>query len=74
MTPAQLKRFYYEHRPDGHFFDRETMKFFGDTMCNFSVTDGNEVWILSRKKPTKHRKAGAFATFNKTTCQVARIL
>ena len=73
MTPAELKRQYIEHNQEGHFFDRATMKFFGDTMRNFSVTNGDNVWILARKKPTKHRKAGAFATFDKTTFKVSII-
>ena len=37
MTPSQLK---YEVEVAGHgrhFFDRKTMKFFGDTMSNYGV-------------------------------------
>ena len=37
MTPSQLK---YEVEAAGHerhFFDRSTMKFFGDTMSNYGV-------------------------------------
>ena len=37
MTPSELKALYYRGNPDGHFFDRKTMTFFGDTMRNFGV-------------------------------------
>ena len=39
MTPSQLK---YEVEAAGHerhFFDRKTMKFFGDTMKNYGVRE-----------------------------------
>ena len=39
MTPSQLK---YEVEAAGHephFFDRRTMKFFGDTMKNYGVRE-----------------------------------
>ena len=39
MTPSQLK---YEVESAGHerhFFDRKTMKFFGDTMKNYGVRE-----------------------------------
>ena len=58
MTPSQLK---YEVEAAGHerhFFDRKTMKFFGDTMRNYGVrkteNDGVTVWELYRKMPVKH--------------------
>ena len=31
-TVYDLKRAYYEHHPDGHFFDRKTLAFFGESM------------------------------------------
>ena len=37
MTPSDLK---YEHElrhPESYFFDRKTMRFFGDTMRNYGV-------------------------------------
>ena len=48
-----------------HYFDRETMKFFGDTMANYAVsskpvevethTRGKVLcWELRRKRPVKH--------------------
>lgn len=57
-TPSELKSFYEEYNPRGHFFDRDTMKFFGDTMRNFGLRetkiDGRMVYELFRKKPVKH--------------------
>jgi hypothetical protein len=35
MTPTDLKYNVLRRDPDSHFFDRKTMKFFGDTMANF---------------------------------------
>ena len=39
MNATQLKELYYQHNPSGHFFDHETMKFFGDTMKNYGVCE-----------------------------------
>lgn len=73
MTPSELKYHYQQAFPDHHFFDTKTMRFFGDTMSNFSVSkveiDGEWLWCLSRKNPTKHAKAGAFAWFDCETYQ-----
>ena len=66
MTSSELKYLYEEANPTGHFFDRKTMKFFGDTMKNFGVTkvklksksypglDLVDGYVLYRKKPVKH--------------------
>lgn len=63
MTPSQLKARYQQADPDGHYFDRETMRFFGDRMSNYgvraaTVTDytgqTREVWELYRKHAVKH--------------------
>ena len=58
MTPSQLKAAYKSARPDGHFFDRATMKAFGDTMSNFGcrqIKCAGEVvaYELYRKRPVK---------------------
>lgn len=56
MTPSDIK---YYYREDGHFFDRQTMKFFGDTMSNFGAyTDDKGERILYRKKAVKHGLIG----------------
>ena len=58
MTPSELKTSILAHDPDSHFFDRKTMKFFGDTMRNYGVRkteiDGVAVWELYRKMLVKH--------------------
>ena len=65
MTPSELKANILVHDPDSRFFDRKTMKFFGDTMRNYGVRkteiDGVAVWELFRKRPVKHgRQNSAF--------------
>lgn len=61
MTPSDLKM--HVENTGSHFFTRETMSFFGDTMNNYGVrsatiidTSGREVecWELWRKKPVKY--------------------
>lgn len=61
MTPSELK--YKIENTESHFFDRKTIKFFGDTMRNYGCcknvvdtpTQKNvPVWELYRKKPVKH--------------------
>ncbi len=60
MTPSELKAKVEE--TGSHFFNRKTMKFFGDTMRNFAVSgpmeiethDGKRVaYQLRRRKPVK---------------------
>lgn len=62
MTPSELKAHVEEKYP--RFFDRKTMRFFGDTMQNYGVrktvilSNRNEqvtVWELYRKHPVKYR-------------------
>ena len=58
MTPSELK-YHIESRDEtSHFFNRKTMKFFGDTMANFGVRsaerNGVAVWELYRKRPVKN--------------------
>ena len=53
MTASELK-YRVEQGKDRFFFTRDTMKFFGDTMRNYGVRDGGEVWELYRKHPVKH--------------------
>lgn len=65
MNASELKYHYQAHNPDGHFFDRKTMRFFGDTMRNFGVRSkpvkirrhsGDLVtcYELYRRRPVKH--------------------
>lgn len=43
-TSSQLKSLHLEAQPDSKYFDRDTMKFFGDTMSNLKVS---KVWALT---------------------------
>lgn len=52
MTPSELKAKYQQVNPDGHFFDRDTMRSFGDTMKNYGVRSCGNEWELYRKKET----------------------
>jgi hypothetical protein len=80
MTVSSLKYLYERNNPGGHFFDRDTMRFFGDTMRNFGVRDGGqvdtltteginkgvEVWELYRKRPVKCGLHGHCSYFSKS--------
>lgn len=75
MTSSELKYRVQKADSESHFFDRDTMKFFGDTMKNYSVRparikryDGTEtnVWELYRKRPVKHGLRSS-AYFDKET-------
>ena len=37
MTVYELKEQYYRKHPNGHFFDRQTLKFFGETLSTMHV-------------------------------------
>ena len=64
MTASELKRQYQAHGND-YFFDRSSMKFFGDTMSNYYVPaatvnietysgDVHTCYELQRRRPVKH--------------------
>ena len=67
MTASELK-YLYQQNDGGHFFDRETMRFFGDTMSNYGVRNVKvfdkypdindaepfEALELYRRRPVKH--------------------
>jgi hypothetical protein len=74
-TPSDLKYYVEEAGRDPHFFDRETMRFFGDTMKNYAVRQPREIhtrtgekvlaYELMRKKPVKFgKKSSAFFDAN----------
>lgn len=65
MNASTLKHLYQTHNPDGHYFERSTMRFFGDTMSNYAVSSQTvkvrthsgeivECYVLRRKHPVKH--------------------
>ena len=79
MTPSELKYNVLEHNPESHFFDRETMKCFGDTMRNYGVSgtciqirDGQavEVWELYRKRAVKSGLQRSAFFDKETFCRV----
>ena len=43
MTVYELKKKYYEHNPDGHFFDRDTLRFFGERLSEMKVDTGYHI-------------------------------
>lgn len=60
MDQYKLKRMYQEKNPNGHFFDRKTLKFFGERMRDMyvyktpeSITtpsgDVHECWRLRKR-------------------------
>jgi hypothetical protein len=78
MTASGLKYLYERNNPEGHFFDRAAMRFFGDTMRNFGVRDAGEVktvtvngvesvevWELYRKRPVECGLHGFCRYFSK---------
>lgn len=63
MTSSELKYLVEQARQEPHFFDRKTMKFFGDRMSNYGVREtvidtysekNVPVYELYRRKPVKH--------------------
>ena len=81
MTAHELKRLYESNDPDGRFFSRENMRFFNDTMGNFSVKDGGkvkhrgkhvEVWALCRRKPVNGGLHGFVAYFRKDSGKIVQ--
>lgn len=65
MTSSELKYQYEANNPNGFFFTRDTMKFFGDTMRNYGVIDHGDRYELHRKQPVKHGlTSSAFFTKN----------
>jgi hypothetical protein len=76
MTASELKSLYERNNPEGHYFERSTMRFFGDTMRNYYVVDAGEVetygsdekipaWALCRRRPVKGGFVGLCAHFAK---------
>ena len=64
MTKSELKR--NVTATGSHYFDRSSMKFFGDTMANYGVRDAGDCWELHRKRPVK-RGLNSSTYFDKVT-------
>jgi hypothetical protein len=76
MKASEVKKMYEFKNPNGYFFTRNNMSFFGDTMANFGVADYDEnSWHLYRKKTTS--KSGNYVgsgwLFDKKTFKVTPI-
>jgi len=84
-TASDLRMFYEENNPDGHFFDRQTMKCFGDTMRNYGICrvtvrhkdTGEEIQAIElyRRRPVRHGRQGSryFDEFGRELARVERI-
>ena len=68
MTASRLKMEVEAAGHSPHFFTRETMRFFGDTMRNYGVRGPVEIetwsgaakcWELYRRRPVKHNQTGS---------------
>lgn len=53
MTVSELKTNVERSNPMSVFFTRNNMKFSGDTMKNYGVSDCGTMWKLYRKQPVK---------------------
>lgn len=53
MTIYKLISEYYKHRPDEHYFDRDSLRFFGERLSemyvlkNTTIVNGHECYIVS---------------------------
>ncbi len=81
MTPSELKAMIEAKGTANHFFTRETMKFFGDTMSNYGVREtvidtwseeNVSVYELYRRHPVKHGLQTS-AYFRKDTLETEHI-
>ena len=52
-TPSDIRGNYIAHVEGGHFFDRETMRFFGDTMKSFKTIEHEGDVYLYRRPDVK---------------------
>ena len=65
MNASELKASHLMQCPDSHFFNRDTMQYFGDTMRNFGVKkQENGEWLLFRKRKTRENAAGTGYLFS----------
>jgi hypothetical protein len=57
-TASDLRMFIEEAGHSPHFFERDTMRCFGDSMRNYgvrrAVIGGRAAWELYRRHPVKH--------------------
>jgi hypothetical protein len=71
MTIHEVKARYLEMNPEGHFFDRQTMKFFGQTLRSFGVTYiGDDKYIIRAKITNEHVSRMSEHTFDYKTGRI----
>jgi len=78
MTVYELKRRYQEANPEGHFFDKETLRFFGENLSGMKITgrgyvtdylaNAHECYELTGYSPLLGRKTVHY--FDTTTFQL----
>ena len=65
MKASELKALHMQNAPEGCFFSRDTMQYFGDTMRNFGVKKQESgEWLLFRKRKTRENAAGTGYLFS----------
>lgn len=72
-SPAEIRARYQSAHPEWHFFDRSTMRFFGDVMSNFRtrrLSDGRVLMYRARKLHP-YMPAGSGYIFDETTCDLS---
>lgn len=52
-TASDLKYWHELLNPDSKFFERKTMRFFGDSMANYGIKTHTNYIELYRRKPVK---------------------
>ncbi len=52
MTVRELIYNYQRNHPNGHFFDRDTLKFFGETISSMNVHKGT--WVVTDSCGEEH--------------------
>jgi hypothetical protein len=73
MNIYQLKTMHLEKAPNSHFFTRDTMRFFGDTLANFGVKKMCfNTYKIYRKKPVKFGLDSSYE-FNIFTGSIKRL-
>lgn len=79
MTIHEVKRIHEEKFPDSHYFDRNTLRFFGQTLKSFSVCRDGELYIISaplrmRQDDGKmHKVAVSSAVFDPVSGKISSI-
>lgn len=66
MTASEVKARYQSLQPSGHFFDRDTLRFFGQTMRSFSITYlGEDKYLISAPMYARERNTRRYMGMSK---------